>query len=255
MTNVTIVTYFINYIIHPCFSMPSIKDILSFVREQVLKDKAKKKNQKESQKEIADKLGLKRITYQSYESERSQGPIEFYEAFKSVLGIDLFTSAKLEPIVVVDPTRYSPNQLLLFKERGAYISHIPVFDTKILPFPSEEKYPEPVFLVPRDMCPEGEFGIKIVDNIMEPGFMEGDYVFCGDLLTVSDIRPGQLYLLSFDNETGPTLQIGKAEKKRNGISFIQTNTPSNPVTFPDGSVKGLYRVVGHYRGEAGINQL
>jgi len=221
--------------------MPSVKDILSFVRKKVVKDQ---KGKKISQEDLVDRLGFEVGAYRTYESGRSQPSVEFCEAYKTILGIDLFASTKGKLIVIVDPTRYTPEQLLLFKKKGVDIINIPIFNptTLILPFPSQVNFEKPVLLVPQNLCSAAEFGIEIVDDSMGPGYLAGDYVYCGKLLAANDILPGHTYLLSVANGKTHTLKILKAE------------ADSNPVAFSGDAVRGIYKVVGHHKGEAGINQ-
>lgn len=193
-------------------------------------------------------------SYKSLRADQIHSGAELSKAIESLYGIDLYQSVTGDPIVVVDPTKLKPDNVQLLKGMGAIFQKFPLFDKHIPPFKGQEKYPEPFCLLPSVLCEDAEFGIQVHDNNMAPAISKGDYVFCGELLSVKDIKPGHVYVLSFDNRSGRTFKIVSAEKKEKEIVLVQAKGNSKPVVIPEDVMRGIYKVVGQCRGEVGINQ-
>lgn len=184
--------------------------------------------------------------------KQKHGSAELYRVFKERFGVDLSQWQTDESIVVDDLTKLTPDNVQQLKKLGAHFRNIPLFE-HIPPFKGNEKYPEPRFSVRSELCQTAEFGILAIDNSMAPVINKEDYVFCRELLADENIKQGHLYLVSFDNRSGRTFRIGSVEKKGNEIVLVQAKPGSKPVVIPENTVRGIYKVVGHYRGEAGIN--
>jgi len=193
-------------------------------------------------------------SYKSLRADQIHCGAELSKAIESLYGIDLYQSVTDDPIVVVDPTKLKPDNVQLLKGVGATFQKFPLFDKHIPPFNGQEKYPAPFCLLPSVLCEEAEFGIQMLDNNMAPIINKGDYAFCRQLLTDEKIRQGHLYLASFDKPDGRTFKIGKAGLNGKEISLVQVKPGAKPARIQENTLRGVYKVVGRYSGEAGINQ-
>jgi hypothetical protein len=230
-------------------------DILEFIRtaiEDVTYKEFKEIIIKENPSAKASESTLK--SYKSLRADQIHGGAELYKAIESLYGIDMYQSVTGDPIVVVDPTKLKPDNVQLLRGMGATFQKFPLFDKHIPPFERQEKYPAPFCLLPSVLCKDAEIGIQVVDNNMAPAISKGDYVHCGKQVNSKDIKLGQVYLVSFDNRSSRTFKIGRAEKKGKEIVLVQAKQDAKPVVIPEDAVKGIYKVVGQHRGEAGINQ-
>jgi hypothetical protein len=209
-----------------------------------------------TQKDILEILRIGRSTYTSYRRnarpEQIHGSVELYATFRNLFGIDLYLSVMEKRIVIVDPTKLSPEEIARLKDKGADVRNIPVFDGNVVPIDREKRYPKPALLVPRKMCPEGAFGVQMPGNKVASAIDMGNFIICGEMLSVKNILPGYAYLLSLDNGAGQTLTIAKAEEKAGKISLVPPNSTSKQIAFRNDRIKGVYRVVGQYNREAGI---
>lgn len=189
-----------------------------------------------------------------YRPDQLHGGAELSKAIENLYGIDLYQSVTGDPIVVVDPTKLKPDDVQLLRELGATFQKFPLFNKQVPPFEGQEKYPSPFCLLPSVLCEAAEFGIQVADNSMAPAINKGDYVYCGEQVNSKDIKQGQIYLVSFDNRSGRTFKIGRAEKKGKEIVLVQAKQDAKPIVIPEHAIRGMYKVVGQHRGEAGINQ-
>jgi len=209
-----------------------------------------------TQEELADKLGIVRGTYSSDERaarpERIHGSLEFYEKYKAVLGIDLYQSVNQQKIVIVDPTKLFWNWIIKLKELGAVINMTPVFDSGVMHFYANEKNIKPAFFLPSQICPNGEFGIFMRGNSMEPAIYDGDHVICGPRLSVENVISGHIYLVCTGEEN--TIKMVHVDLQQQLLlTTINSNWPSKLITRD--KVRYIHKVIALLRKEAGINRI
>lgn len=210
-----------------------------------------------NKKDILDILKIKGSTYESYKNNVNRAEmhnaIELYASFLELFGIDLYMSVIAQRITIVNPTRLSPEEIQKLKDRDAYVGNIPVFNGDVPPSDKQKKYPEPAFLVPKEMCPDGEFGVQMPDNIVGSAIDTGNFFICGEPLTVQDIVPEQVYLFSFFHRAGRTLTIGKAKEKAGEMYAIHGDSIPKKIVLDD-KVKQVYKIVGQYSNAAGVGK-
>jgi len=214
-----------------------------------------------TQEELADKLEIVRGTYSSDERnarpKKKHGSLEFYEKYKEEFGIDLYQSVNKHQIIIVDPTKLPWDKIVKLILAGARITMIPIFDTPAtagaVSLYLNENPTQPVFFLPIEMYPSGEFGTFVIGNSMEPTIYEGDYIICGPKLAPKNIINGQVYLVGTDDDEN-TIKIVNIDKKKKLLSLIPTNPEWKKKDIKMEQVRYLYKVIGLHRKEDQINK-
>ncbi|PSL50006.1 hypothetical protein CLV51_1011349 [Chitinophaga niastensis] len=84
-----------------------------------------------TQEEMANAIGIKRVTFRTYEKGR-KGSHFFYERFKKLYGIDLHQSTEMHKIIFVDTTLLSADKVAYLIARDFNTDTVPVKKAKAI---------------------------------------------------------------------------------------------------------------------------
>jgi|GEM_PF-2443583 len=202
-------------------------------------------------KEIYPLLNVKQKTYSALRTGRNKDTgVDFYKKFELLFGIDIYKSLQEGVFYITDPRKLPYYRFQRFLRRNAIPGALPVFDINVSAGIKEIYQDEgsvmPKYKVEQAKHREGDFGIRVQGDSMEPDIPDGDYVLC-QKTAFENIISGQNYLFSTKNGLNTVKEAGV--KTATEIELIPKNPAHDKITIKRDDILQLFKITGILRKE------